>query len=83
MTDERQKTLRLYADVFSTENGRAVLDDVLNAYHHRLSMAVEAEVANIDHPYRLYYIEGQRSVARALQDIVTEALMARGGDSGG
>ena len=50
-----------------------VVQDVLNTFHERNNPDVEEGVAVIDHPYRLYFIEGQRSVARAFRDTVAAA----------
>lgn len=71
--EERDDIVRLYADVFSRVNGIGVLDDMERVYHHRLSESVELQVAEIPHPFRAYYIEGQRSVVRALRTIVEAA----------
>ena len=71
--DEREGLTRLYADVFSRVNGVGVLEDMERVYHHRLSESVESEVAEIPHPFRAYYVEGQRSVVRALRALVEAA----------
>ena len=68
--DERDALMRVYLDVFSTQNGDTVLRDLERVYRDRQSMTVEAEVAAIPHPWRAYYVEGQRSVVRALRDLV-------------
>lgn len=67
---DREALMRVYADLFSAQNGRIVLDDMAAVYHDRLSAVVEAEVAEIPHPFRAYYVEGQRSVVLALRAIV-------------
>ena len=60
-----------YRDIFTTENGRMVLHDLLAAYHHRESVSVNEEAATVDHPFRAYYVEGQRSVVMALRALVS------------
>jgi hypothetical protein len=72
-SDERERIARVYADVFTSANGAIALEDMERVYHHRLSESVEIEAADIPHPFRAYYVEGQRSVIRALQAIVEAA----------
>lgn len=67
--------LDCYAAVFSSPQGEAVLADIISTYHERRNESVGEEVATIDHPYRAYFIEGQRSVALALRDVVAAALI--------
>ena len=72
-SEDRDALMRVYLDVFSTQNGETVLRDLEAVYRDRLSATVEAEVANIPHPWRAYFVEGQRSVVRALRDVVETA----------
>jgi len=65
--DEQNEILVDYAVTFSTVSGRKVLEDLQQAFHERESEELEAEVSAIPHPYRAYYIEGQRSVIKAIQ----------------
>ena len=76
----RSAVLQAYGDVFGTDNGRLVLEDMLAAYHFRESESLNAEVAEIPHPHRAYYIEGQRSVVLALRTLVSQILMGEIGD---
>ena len=65
--ESRSSTIRnAYRDVFGTPNGQVVLADIVSAYHDRQSAAVNEEAAQVPHPYRAYYVEGQRSVPQAL-----------------
>lgn len=68
--ERRAYVLRLYAAVFGGENGDAILDDIDDAFHHRRSAALEAEIAEIPHPFRAYYEAGQRSVALHIRETV-------------
>lgn len=68
--DDRTALLRMAADLFSAQNGQAVLEDLIRTYHDRLSATLEEQVAEIPHPFRSYYIEGQRSVVLTLRAIV-------------
>lgn len=70
MTEEQQRLARVYADVFGTANGRLVFEDMVRTFHDRRNVEMEIEVHEIPHPHRLYYIEGQRSVVRALQEVL-------------
>lgn len=70
----REATRSAYRDVFSTDSARVVLEDLIRAYHDRTSPLVEEAVATIDHPYRTYYVEGQRSVVLALRDLAEDLL---------
>lgn len=69
--------LAVYGELFGSPNGELVLQDMLNAYHERVNPEVEEQVAGIEHPYRAYYVEGQRSVALALRETVRAALAAQ------
>jgi len=44
--------------------------------HAAVSATVEAEVAELPHPFRAYYVEGQRSVVMAIEEIL--AAVERG-----
>lgn len=68
----QEAVIAAYRDVFTTENGRMVLADLTAAYHHRESASVNEEAASIDHPFRAYYIEGQRSVVMALRALASQ-----------
>ena len=71
--DERHKLAQVYLEVFSRDNGRAVLADMQSVYHDRMSETEEENLASIPHPFRAYYIEGQRSVFTALRDVLKAA----------
>lgn len=64
----RDTVLAAYADVFSTASGEIVLQDILAAYHDRSNLELEEAVATVDHPFRAYLVEGQRSVALSIRD---------------
>lgn len=74
--EEQGATLDDYL-LFDSGAGRAVLLDLLNTYHDRNNDAVEEQCAAIEHPFRLYFIEGQRSVVRQLVACVKAARLAR------
>ena len=68
------QTLRdAYRDVWLSQNGQLVLADLLRVYHDRLDAEINlSEVATLDHPYCMYYVEGQRSVVARLRALAIE-----------
>lgn len=66
-----KQLLEAYHEVLLSEAGRLMLEDLLEAYHHRTSAAVNEEASSIDHPFRAYYVEGQRSVVVALRTLAS------------
>lgn len=68
----RKRVLDAYRNVLCGNDGEVVLADLLEAYHHRESLAVTEEVAELPHPYRAYFIEGQRSVVVALRALAAQ-----------
>lgn len=61
----RAELAKAYAD----DAVRLVLADMLRTYHDRAMADEEERVATIDHPWRAYYVEGQRSVVLAFKEL--------------
>lgn len=72
----RKAMISAYADFYNSPYGRLVLDELILTYHDRQSRMTEEEAATIEHPYRAYFVEGQRSVVLALR--ATAEAAARG-----
>lgn len=72
----RESLVKAYADLNNSPAFRLVLEDLVRTYHDRESAAHEEEVATIDHPFRAYYIDGERRVVLDLKEAVRRA--ARG-----
>lgn len=70
----RDDVLAAYADVFGTASGQVVLRDILDAFHDRENSALEEQMSTVDHPYRVYLIEGQRMAALLIRDTIATAL---------
>lgn len=67
------ETIRKYL-IFQGNDGQDVLTDLTECYDLRLNEGVEELVAEIPHPFRAYYIDGQRSVVRAIKAALEVAL---------
>jgi hypothetical protein len=50
-----------------------VLRDLDESFRTDRSFAVDEEAAEIPHPYRAYYIEGQRSVVDRIRQVIKHA----------
>jgi hypothetical protein len=73
---ERDALVKAYADLHNSPAFQMVMEELLRVYHNRESAAHEEEVAAVDHPFRAYYIDGERRVVLDLREAVKRA--ARG-----
>jgi hypothetical protein len=72
----REALVKAYADLHNNPAFQLVMADLVRTFHDRESAAHEEEVATIDHPFRAYYIDGERRAILDLREAVKRA--ARG-----